>query len=144
MRPPLLLTLVVLLAVLVSGGARAETYRVSPEATAETKAAVAEGRPPLHGFPEILDVHYAGSRQLRPGLVINADVETSDNVTYVEARIRYWNVALRPAGPGRFTLTYYVPMLPPSAVGHWNLEVVARTLDGVEVRRSIPVSYDYL
>jgi hypothetical protein len=57
--------------------------------------------------------------------------------------VKYWNVLFTQTGPGKFDLTYRVPMLPPSALGRWNLEVIARSVDGVEVRRAFPVTYRY-
>ena len=137
------LSLIVLLAALVTGVAGAESYVVSPKASDETKTAVAAGRPPEHGFPEIHDVHFTSSAQLRPGTSLQATVVTSPNVTYVEGRVKYWNVAFRETGAGRFDLNYRVPFLPPAALGHWDLEVIARSVDGVEVKRTFPVTYHY-
>jgi hypothetical protein len=135
--------LIVLLAVLLTGVAGAESYVVSPKASDATKAAVAAGRPPAHGFPEIRDVHFDSSAQLHPGTSLHATVETSANVGYVEGRVKYWNVAFRETAPGTFALNYRVPMLPPTALGHWDFEVIARSVDGVEVKRTFPVSYHY-
>ena len=80
---------------------------------------------------------------LHPGTNIRASVETSPNVNYVEGRVKYWNVAFKQVGPGKFDLNYRVPLLPPDALGHWDLQVVARSVDGVEIRRSFPVTYRY-
>lgn len=137
------LLLTVLLAALVTGVAAAESYVVSPKASVETKAAVAAGRPPQHGFPEIHDVEFTSSAQLHPGTSLQATVVTSDNVTYVEGRVKYWNVAFRQTAPGKFALVYRVPMLPPAALGHWDLQVIARSIDGVEVKRTFSVTYNY-
>jgi hypothetical protein len=135
--------LIVLLAALLTGVASAESYVVSPKATAETKAAVAAGRPPVHGFPEIHDVEFTSSAQLHPGTSLQATVVTSDNVAYVEGRVKYWNVAFRRTGPGKFDINYRIPLLPPAALGHWDLQVIARSVDGVEVKRTFPVTYGY-
>ena len=135
--------LIVLLAALLTGIAAAESYVVSPKASDETKAAVAAGRPPQHGFPEIHDVQFTTSSQLRPGSLIQATVVTSDNINHVEGRVKYWNVIFRQLGPGKFDLNYRVPFLPPSALGHWDLEVIARSIDGVEAKRTFPVTYKY-
>ena len=132
--------LIVLIAALLAGTAVAESpYVVSPKATDETKTAVAAGRPPEHGFPEIHDVAFTSTAQLRPGTSIVATVVTSPNVSYVEGRVKYWNVAFQQTAPGKFALNYRVPMLPPAALGHWNFEVIARSVDGVEY----PVTYQY-
>ena len=135
--------LIALLAVLLTGVAGAESYVVSPKASDETKAAVAAGRPPQHGFPEIHDVEFTSNAQLHPGTTLRATVETSPNVSYVEGRVKYWNVPFRQTGSGKFDVNYRVPFLPPAALGHWELEVIARSIDGVEVKRTFPVTYHY-
>lgn len=136
--------LIVLIAALLTGLAAAQSpYVVSPKASEETKAAVAAGRPPEHGFPEIHDVEFTSSSQLRPGASLRATVETSENVIYVEGRVKYWNVAFTQTAPGKFNINYKVPFLPPGALGHWNLEVIARSIDGVEVKRTFSVIYNY-
>ena len=118
-------------------------YVVSPKASDETKALVAAGRPPEHGFPEIRDVEFANSPQLRPGTSLKATVDTSDNVVYVEGRVKYWNAPFTQVGPGKFHINYRVPFLPPTALGHWTLDVIARSIDGVEVKRTFSVVYNY-
>ena len=135
--------LIVLLVALITGPASADSYVVSPKASDETRAAVAAGRPPEHGFPEIHDVEFTSSAQLHPGTSLVATVVTSDNVIYVEGRVRYWNVPFHHAAPGKFDINYRVPFLPPGALGHWDLEVIARSVDGVEVKRTFPVTYRY-
>jgi hypothetical protein len=137
------LPLFVLLAALLTGAAQAESYVVSPKASDQTKAAVAEGRPPEHGFPQIHDVHFTTSARLHPGTNLQATVETSANVGYVEGRVKYWNVPFVETSPGKFSLTYRIPMLPPNAIGAWDFEVIARSVDGVEVKRTFPVRYTY-
>ena len=137
------LPLIVLLAGLLTGIAGAESYVVSPKASDETKAAVAAGRAPAHGFPEIHDVQFTSSAQLHPGASLQATVVTSANINHVEARVKYWNVIFQQTAPGKFVLSYKVPLLPPAALGHWDLEVVARSVDGVEAKRTFPVTYNY-
>jgi hypothetical protein len=80
---------------------------------------------------------------LHPGTAIAATVTTSANINHVEARVKYWNVIFQQTGPGRFELNYRVPLLPPAALGHWELEVIARSIDGVEAKRTFPVTYNY-
>jgi hypothetical protein len=137
------LPLIVLLAALLTGVASAQSYVVSPKASDATKAAVAAGRPPEHGFPEIHDVQFTSSAQLRPGTSLRATVMTSPNINHVEARVKYWNVIFQQTGPGKFQLSYRVPLLPPAALGHWDLDVIARSIDGVEAKRTFPVTYQY-
>jgi hypothetical protein len=133
----------VLLAGLLGGSARAESYVVSPKATEETKAAVAAGRPPEHGFPAIQNVDWQSPPALHPGSRVQATVVTSSNVHYVEGRIKFWNFPFREIGPGKFSLDYRVPLLPPNAWGRWDVDVIARSIDGVEVKRSYPVTYGW-
>jgi hypothetical protein len=135
--------LIALFAALLTASATAESYVVSPKATQETKAAVAAGHAPEHGFPEIHEVEFTSTAQLRPGTAIVATVVTSPNIIYVEGRVKYWNVAFQRTAPGKFTLNYRVPMLPPAALGHWDFEVIARSVDGVEAKRTYPVTYRY-
>jgi hypothetical protein len=137
------LPLIVLLAALLTGIASAQSYVVSPKASDETKADVAAGRPPVHGFPEIHDVQFTSPAQLRPGTNLQATVVTSPNINHVEARVKYWNVIFVQTAPGKFVLSYRVPMLPPAALGHWDLDVIARSVDGVEAKRTFPVTYHY-
>ena len=131
------------LALTLVAGAQAESYVVSPQASEQTKAAVAEGKAPDHGFPEIRDVHFSSQTRLHPGANLAATVETSDNVSYVEGRVKFWNIPFTQTATGRFKLNYRVPLLPPNAFGHWDLEVIARSVDGVEARRVFSVSYSY-
>jgi hypothetical protein len=137
------LPLIVLLTALLTGIAGAESYVVSPKASDQTKAAVAAGRAPEHGFPEIHDVQFTSSAQLRPGVSLQATVVTSANINHVEARVKYWNVIFQQTAPGKFVLSYKVPLLPPAALGHWDLDVIARSVDGVEAKRTFPVTYHY-
>jgi hypothetical protein len=137
------LPLFVLLATLLTGIAGAQSYVVSPKASDATKAAVAAGRAPEHGFPEIHDVQFTSSAQLRPGTNLQATVVTSANINHVEARVKYWNVIFQQTAPGKFVLSYKVPFLPPAALGHWDLDVIARSVDGVEAKRTFPVTYHY-
>lgn len=98
----------------------------------------------VHGEPEIADVEWGDTEPiLHPGSVIAATVITSDNVGYVEARVRFWNVVFRHTAPGRFELNYRVPLLPPAALGSWQVAVIARSIDGVEVKRTYRFAYHY-
>ena len=137
------LPLIVLLTALLTGIAGAESYVVSPKASDQTKAAIAAGRAPEHGFPEIHDVEFTSSAQLRPGTNLQATVVTSPNINHVEARVKYWNVIFQQTAPGKFVLSYKVPLLPPAALGRWELDVIARSVDGVEAKRTFPVTYHY-
>jgi hypothetical protein len=124
------------------GAASAESYVVSPKASDATKAAIAEGRAPEHGFPVILSVNWS-TFSLTPGVHLEADVETSINIDYVEGRYKDWNMAFTQTGLGKFHLSYKVPWLPPFLIGHWPIDVIARSDDGVEVRKHFVFVYKY-
>jgi hypothetical protein len=119
-----------------------EIYTVSPKATADTKAAIAAGRPPLHGYPVIVAVDWT-TTQLHPGSTIEATVKTSINITWVEGRYKDWAFAFEQIGLGRFHVAYRIPFLPPFLLGKWKLDVIARSDDGVEVRRGFTFTYSY-
>ena len=117
-------------------------YVVSPKASDATKAAVAAGKAPEHGFPVIDTVHWT-SMTVKPGSVLQADVTTSINIDYVEGRYKDWNFQFTQLGLGKFHLTYHVPVLPPFLIGKWKIDVIARSVDGVEARKSFDFSYTY-
>jgi hypothetical protein len=95
--------------------------------------------PPPHGYPAIRSVSIS-TTEIRAGTPIHGSVETSPNVGYVEARINYKDVPMRHDGPGRFSLTYTVPWwLPPWLRHAYELQIIARSVDGVETSRLIPV-----
>ncbi len=96
--------------------------------------------PPPHGLPEIKS-YSIESTDIRAGQTISGAVETSDNVDYVEARIDYREAAMKRSAPGRFVLSYKVPWyLPPWLRHGYTLRIVARTADGVETTRDIPIT----
>ncbi|BDE07683.1 hypothetical protein WPS_29590 [Vulcanimicrobium alpinum] len=104
-----------------------QTYHVGPT-------------PPPHGYPVIHATNISSS-VIHPGRPVTGNVTTSENVYYVEARIEYRSVALHKEGPGRFSLSYTLPWyLPPWLRHAYTLEIVARTVDGVEAWRGIPVT----
>jgi hypothetical protein len=96
--------------------------------------------PPPHGLPAIKSYHIA-STDIHAGETISGSVETSDNVGYVEARIDYRNAPLRRTSPGHFALSYKVPwFLPPWLRHGYTLQIIARSIDGVETKREIPIT----
>jgi hypothetical protein len=96
--------------------------------------------PPPHGLPEIIEMHIS-TTQFRAGHSISGSVVTSENVGYVEARIQDFDAPLRHDGPGRFSITYHIPWwLPPWMRRNYMLEVIARTVDGAELVRGIPIT----
>ncbi len=96
--------------------------------------------PPPHGYPAI-KAFSISTTDVRAGRPVRGDVETSDNVHYVEARVEYRAVAMHEDAPGRFSLTYTVPWwLPPWLRHGYTLHIIARSVDGVETSRAIPIS----
>jgi len=135
--------LLVLVAVATLGATTSpETYVVSPKASEATKAAIAAGRPPEHGYPVIENVHWT-SLIVKPGNTLEGDVTTSANIDYVEGRYKDWNFPFKQLGLGHFHVAYSVPVLPPFLIGRWRIEVIARSIDGVESKRSFNFSYRY-
>jgi hypothetical protein len=96
--------------------------------------------PPPHGYPAIKSVSIS-TTQIHAGRPVHGDVETSDNVRYVEVRVDYHSVAMRQYGPGKFSLDYTVPWwLPPWLRHGYDLQVIARSIDGVETVRDIAIT----
>ena len=95
--------------------------------------------PPPHGYPQIHGVQIS-STNIRAGSRVTGNVVTSENVGYVEARIDNYNVALHADGPGRFSLAYTVPWwLPPWLRKAYTLQIIARSIDGVEAIHPIGI-----
>ncbi|MEA2688569.1 MAG: hypothetical protein QOD51_1176 [Candidatus Eremiobacteraeota bacterium] len=96
--------------------------------------------PPPHGYPAIKSVNIS-TTDVHAGRPVHGAVETSDNVHYVEARIEYRAVAMHQDAPGKFSLTYKVPWwLPPWLRHGYTLQIIARSIDGVETAREIPIT----
>lgn len=94
---------------------------------------------PPHGLPVITSV-WISTRHMQAGQTVSGRVETSTNVGYVEARIEYRNLALHEDGPGKFSLRYTIPWWLPFWLRHqWTLQVIARSVDGVETREAFPI-----
>ncbi|MEO7040566.1 MAG: hypothetical protein ABI186_11105 [Candidatus Elarobacter sp.] len=96
--------------------------------------------PPPHGYPQIRGVSIS-TRDMHAGEQVSGQVETSPNVGYVEARIEFRNIALQRVGAGRFALQYTVPWwLPPWLRHGYTLQIIARSIDGVETMHPIPIT----
>ena len=96
--------------------------------------------PPPHGYPAITSVSIS-TTQIRAGRPVHGDVQTSANVHYVEARIDYRSIALHETAPGKFTLDYTVPWwLPPWLRHGYQMQIIARSIDGVETARDIAIT----
>jgi hypothetical protein len=95
--------------------------------------------PPPHGYPKIHDIALS-STDIKAGSRVRSTVVTSTNVGYVEARIDNYNLAMHADGEGRFSLAYTVPWwLPPWLRHGYTLQIIARSIDGVEVIRPIGI-----
>ncbi len=95
---------------------------------------------PIHGMPKILAITMPATRDFYAGQTIRGSVQTSTNVGYVEARIQYRNQALHRDGIGKFSLAYTIPWwLPPWLRHAWTLQIIARSIDGVEVKEYFPI-----
>jgi hypothetical protein len=99
------------------------------------------GPVPIHGLPKILAITMPADHNFHAGQTIRGTVETSPNVGYVEARVNYRNQPLHQDGVGKFSLAYTIPWwLPPWLRHDWTLQIIARSVDGVEVKQYIPIS----
>jgi hypothetical protein len=103
--------------------------------------------PPPHGLPKILEVSISnlidGHIDVTPGQRVSSQVLTSPNVGYVEARVQNFNAPMHHDGLGKFSLVYTVPWglkLLPFLHHGWTLQVIARSIDGVEVKRDFPLT----
>jgi hypothetical protein len=95
----------------------------------------------VHGIPKILAITMPADRNFHAGQTIRGTVETSSNVLYVEARVQYRNQAMRREGVGKFSLAYTIPWwLPPWLRHQWTLQIIARSIDGVEVKEDVPIT----
>jgi len=84
---------------------------------------------------------YVSTHSIAAGQTIVSRVATSPNVGYVEARVQNYNQAFTRDGMGHFTLTYTVPWwLMPWLRHAWNVDIVARSVDGVETRATVPIT----
>lgn len=95
--------------------------------------------PPPHGLPAI-ESYTISATQIRPGQTITGEVRTSTNVVHVDAKIEYRDVVMQQTAPGHFALRYTVPwFLPPWLHRAYTLQIVARSIDGVETVRDVPI-----
>ncbi len=95
---------------------------------------------PVHGLPKILAIDLPADRDFHAGQTIRGTVTTSTNVGYVEARVQYRNSPMHQDGPGKFSLAYTIPWwLPPWLRHGWTLQIIARSIDGVEVKEYFPI-----
>ena len=96
--------------------------------------------PPPHGLPEIKS-YSISTTSPRAGQTVRGEVDASANVAYVEARIGYRSTPMQQTSPAHFALTYTIPWwLPPWLRHGYDLQIIARSVDGVETSRTIPVT----
>ncbi len=114
------------------------TLTLTPPSFAESPAPPSPA--PIHGMPQILSVDIPIDRDFHAGQTVRGSVTTSPNVGYVEARIEYRNTPLHHDGEGKFSLVYTIPWwLPPWLRHQWTVQIIARSVDGVEVKQAFPV-----
>ena len=122
-------------------------YRSRPRASDGDPAAplptasadIATVAAPAHGVP-VIRTYTISARDIRAGSTVSGHVETSENVNYVEARIENQNRAMTHDAPGKFSLSYTVPWwLPPWLRKEYTLQIIARSIDGVETKEYIPI-----
>jgi hypothetical protein len=100
---------------------------------------IVETAAPPHGEPVITSV-WISTRDIRAGQTVSGRVATSDNVGYVEARIEYRAVPLHEDAPGKFSIAYTVPWWLPWWLRHaWTLQIIARSVDGIEAKEQLPI-----
>jgi hypothetical protein len=92
---------------------------------------------------KILSVKWDSPAQVRPGSLVEASVDTSEDIGYVELHVRWWSINLEKTAPGRFRLRYRVPLLPPNALGNWEVDVIAHAFDGSASKRVYHITYRY-
>jgi hypothetical protein len=121
--------------------------RVAPAAVLITALGAAAGVPtgaappaPVHGMPQILSIEMPANRDFYAGQTVHSSVVTTPNVNYVEARINYRNSPFRRESAGHFAISYTIPWwLPPWLRHAWTVQIIARSIDGVEVRQNVPI-----
>jgi hypothetical protein len=100
--------------------------------------AFAQATPPRHGMPAI-HTYDISERVIHSFDTVRGHVETSENVGYVEARITNYALPMTRDGVGRFSLAYKVPWIPFWLHRSYTLQIIARSVDGVEVKANIPI-----
>jgi hypothetical protein len=105
-------------------------------------AGFAIAAPTAASAPKILSAAFS-VRDVRPGDSITGQVQTTPDVGYVEARIGNYNAAFTRTGTGKFSFAYTVPKY--LAMMPWfkharDVQIIARSVTGVEVRKSLPVT----
>lgn len=101
-------------------------------------AGVPERRP--HDIPQIVQISprapiVSGGEHLR------VRIETTSNVASVEARMDGFGQNLQRLGVGRWLFSYQVPQhLPPLLKHAYNMQFIARNVDGIRTTREISVT----
>jgi hypothetical protein len=109
---------------------------------AATLGGFANAAPAPGTAPKILSAAFS-TREVRPGDSITGHVQTTPDVGYVEARIGNYNAAFTRTGMGKFSLSYTVPgylAMMPWFKHAWDVQIIARSVTGVEVRKSLPLA----
>jgi hypothetical protein len=105
-------------------------------------AGFAVAAPVPSAVPKILSAAFS-VREVRPGDSITGQVQTTPDVGYVEARIGNYNAAFTRTGVGKFSFAYTVPQylaMMPWFKHAWSVQIIARSVTGVEVRKTLPMA----
>jgi hypothetical protein len=95
---------------------------------------------PIHGLPKFISIDIPADRDFHAGQTVRGSVVTTPNVGYVEARVDYRNTPMHRDGLGKFSLVYKIPWwLPPWLRHEWTLQIIARSVDGIEVKQDFPI-----
>ena len=94
---------------------------------------------PAHTNPKILAL-YVSSTNVRGGDTVSGLVVTSADVAVVEAHVAAFSVVVPPVSAGHFAIKYVVPPIPFFLKGRYNIDVVAKTRDGMATHRIVPVN----
>lgn len=95
--------------------------------------------PAPHAGPKILSL-YVSSTNVQSGDTVSGAIVTSTDVAVVEAHIATFSVIVPFVSAGHFAIKYVVPPIPFFLKGRYNVDVVAKTLDGKATHRIVPVT----
>jgi hypothetical protein len=102
----------------------------------ETSAVALMRRP--HDPPKIVSVR-VNPRAMRAGDHVVGNVRTTSNVASVEVRVQGYSIAMEKVGVGAFRATYVVPDVPEFLKHSYDLEVIARNIDGTQDKQDVAI-----
>lgn len=84
-------------------------------------------------------MHIEAPRIVHAGEHVTGSVTTSSNVASVELRLAGYSMTMRKIGVGAFATTYVIPDIPVFLKRTYDLQVIARNVDGTQDTQSIPI-----